>query len=354
MSGPTTVIVTAEPVTTLLAAAAIHAAAAVRAGYEEAAAITEAQAGKGAAQRAEMQAAHRAGQAAMAAEAAAAETRIGELLALANRLGAKCPAGSMPPRPDSVGLLGAWLGAAQKTIAELEDILRTEAARHRETASEAEVDFALPASASADATGALSQRWLDRIRHLGPLPEEIARLARELDGTPPGERADLLTGELRRHIQLQAEAAQQRAVQVATGVVIAQTLKDLGYQIEEIAETLFVDGGVTHFRRPGWGDHMVRLRADAQAGSINFNVVRAVDGQANERSVLDHLAEDRWCAEFPTLMQALAARGVSLAVTRRLEAGELPVQLVARDRLPRFAEEEAGAPAAQPKAREMK
>lgn len=354
MSGPTTVIVTAEPVTALLAAAAISAAAAVRAGYAEAAALAEAQAATGAAQRAALQTARATGQAALDAEATKAEGRVGELLELATRLGATLPACGMPARPKDSAALSAWLNAVQILIAELEDILRTEAARRRETVSEADLAIVVPASTAAAGKTPSSQRWLDRIAHLGPLPEEIGQIARELDGTPSGDRAELLTNELRRRIQLFAETAQQRAVQVATGIIVEQTLKDLGYQVEEISETLFVEGGVTHFRRPGWGDHMVRLRADAQAESINFNVVRAVDAATNEQSVLDHLAEDRWCAEFPALMQALEARGVKLSVKRRLAAGELPVQLVARDKLPQFVEEETVAPVVQLKARETK
>jgi hypothetical protein len=89
----------------------------------------------------------------------------------------------------------------------------------------------------------------------------------------------------------------------------------------------------------------------APSGGINFNVVRAVDADQleGEASVQDRLAEDRWCAEFPALLKALAARGVRLEVTRRLEAGELPVQRVARERLPRFAEDQASLSTAAPR-----
>jgi len=109
-----------------------------------------------------------------------------------------------------------------------------------------------------------------------------------------------------------------------------------------------------HFRRRDWGDYMVRLRVDAATGEANFNVVRAVDAGVSERSVLDHIAEDRWCAEFPALLKTLEARGVRLDVTRRLAAGELPVQLVERRKLPKFAQEESGAPIARPLGRKMK
>jgi hypothetical protein len=95
------------------------------------------------------------------------------------------------------------------------------------------------------------------------------------------------------------------------------------------------------------------LRIDAQEHTANFNVVRARGDEDNaERRRLDALAEDRWCTEFPRLMQTLAARGLSLDVTRRLGAGELPVQIVDGATLPRvYADEEASRPRASPLAR---
>jgi len=122
---------------------------------------------------------------------------------------------------------------------------------------------------------------------------------------------------------------------------------------------MFVDDGVLHFRRPGWGDYLVRMRFDARGRSLNFNVVRAVDatGDDAQASVLDHLAEDRWCAEFPALLDALRRRGVRLDVTRRLEAGEVPVQRVERDRLPeqfRSASDDDSPAKPAPQARRLK
>jgi len=82
--------------------------------------------------------------------------------------------------------------------------------------------------------------------------------------------------------------------------------------------------------------------------------VRAVDPDSIEKSVLDHVAEDRWCAEFPALLKALALRGVRLEVTRRLEAGELPVQQVEREQLPKFSDDTAAGPPAKLKARNLR
>jgi hypothetical protein len=112
-----------------------------------------------------------------------------------------------------------------------------------------------------------------------------------------------------------------------------------------------------HFRRPGWGSYLVRMRIDPLARTANFNVIRAVDAGTNEATVMDHIAEDRWCAEFPALLKALEARGVRLDVTRRLAAGELPVQQVPRGDLQwltRVADDEAPAPAAKPRTRSVR
>ncbi|MDR0674512.1 MAG: hypothetical protein LBF93_12875 [Zoogloeaceae bacterium] len=130
----------------------------------------------------------------------------------------------------------------------------------------------------------------------------------------------------------------------AAAAVLEQSLRDLGYRVEEVRDTLFAEGGMVHFQRPGWGGHYVRLRVDAKDRGLNFNVVRARSEAADPYAASgqkrqDFMAEERWCAEFPRLMATLAARGVEVNVTRRLSAGELPVQEVAADRLPDFTQE---------------
>lgn len=188
-----------------------------------------------------------------------------------------------------------------------------------------------------------SERLLARVAALGALPPAIAALAQALDAAPTDERADLLASELRLQLQRHAEQALQAQLRAAQAEVLQQSLLDLGYEVEGFDDTLFVQGGVVHFRRRGWGDYMVRLRVAESAASLNFNVVRAVDDVAGEVSIEDHLAEDRWCAEFPALQKALAARGLPIEVTRQLQAGEVPVQRVLREHLPRFADDEESA-----------
>lgn len=168
------------------------------------------------------------------------------------------------------------------------------------------------------------------------LPDELATLAAELSVTVSGERAEALASELRLRVERHNEAAAADAA----ARVLERSLQDLGYEVEGIVETLFVEGGVAHFQKSGWGDYFVRLRVDAARGSVNFNVVRA--GQPGEdRRQEDMLAEERWCAEFPRLRETLALRGIAIDVTRMLAAGEVPVQVVDAASLPAFGTEES-------------
>jgi hypothetical protein len=349
MSGPIGVVVVHEPIAVLLAEAAIEAMRTAGQAWHEEARLAQEQAGQGAARRALQDEALQQGEQARRQALLEAQARFEALAQLAGQLGLGAQVEAMRPAPPKEAASQAEHTWQLNALSDrLGVILNAEAKRRLDKVADAPADFNLPA-----ARQGVVQRQLDRIAHLGAIPENIRKLAQELEAAPPGERAELLANELRRQVQLHLEADQRAKVQKASAVVIEQTLLDLGYQVEEIPQTLFVEGGVVHFRRAGWGDYMVRMRAD-NAGSLNFNVIRAVEAGANERSSLDHIAEDRWCAEFPTLLRALQARGIGLDVKRRLAAGELPVQLVDRNKLPVFAGEEEARPRAQPKAREMK
>lgn len=350
MSGPIGVVVVHEPIAVLLAEAAIEAMRTAGQAWHEEARLAQEQAGQSAARRALQDEALRQGEEVRKQALLEAKARFDALAQLAGQLGLGAQVEAMRPAPpkDEAASQAEHTWQLNALSEKLGAILSVEAKQRRDKVAEASADFSLPA-----ARLGVVQRQFERIAHLGAIPENIQKLAQELEAAPPGERAELLANELRRQVQQHLEADQRAKVQKASAVVIEQTLLDLGYQVEEIPQTLFVEGGVVHFRRAGWGDYMVRMRADT-AGSLNFNVIRAVEAGANERSSLDHIAEDRWCAEFPTLLRALQARGIGLDVKRRLAAGELPVQLVDRNKLPVFAGEDQARPRAQPLARELK
>lgn len=344
MSGPTTALIVANPVAVVLTAAAIVAARAIAQGYREAEQLQgQHRAQQSGNEQAQLQA-QQAGQLAMAADVAAAESTCDQLIAYAEQQG--CGAqlrAARPAPPAGIDGTASYLRALNTLNDSVRSALLTEAARLMANLPDLPGAIAVPKERAT-----LAQRLLGRIAHLGELPHELAALGLELDQMLPGERQSLLATELRARVQAYAAAEQQRQVQEASAIVLEQSLLDLGYQVEPVGNTLFVDGGIIHFRRQDWGNYMVRMRVDAKASSANFNVVRAVAAGENERSVLDHLAEDRWCAEFPALLKALEARRLALQVTRRLEAGELPVQLVDHDKLPRFADHDTAAPSRKP------
>ena len=201
------------------------------------------------------------------------------------------------------------------------------------------------AAGTATARRVLVARALERLE-LDPdaaLPPALEALALQAVAAPSAGRADALVTELRlqikQHNDARAAAAEQLQRQEAAAVVLEQSLRDLGYAVEAIEETLFIEGGVAHFQKPGWGDYFVRLRVDPKRNAMNFNVVRA--GTVGEdRKGEDMLAEERWCGEFPQLFDTLEARGIPITVTRLLQAGEVPVQVVDAASLPARAQEE--------------
>jgi hypothetical protein len=402
MSGPKTATLLVDPVTVLLVAAGLRAAHALQQGYAEAAHQREQHAAQrdGIEQR-QQQADVASHQALLLAEQQAQQERA-QLLQTAERLGLAAQINAaFAPSPESTqsqGVQGAhpaqhvqYVQALQAWNEQVRALLRLESARRLDDAATLQDELTLPAGVAAAADTAVAdslaaashnglandvndvndvndaeacqttaRRLLARLTALGSdmghgvaadlahefatIPDDIRQLARTLAACVPGERATLLAMDLRLRIQRHIEAVTQKLAQQASSLVLEQTLKDLGYQVEGIAETLFVEGGVVHFRRQGWGNHMVRLRinpaAASRAANANFNVIRKVAEVNNETSVQDHSAEDRWCSEFPLLMQTLAARGIQMQVTRHLGAGELPVQQVLADKLPTFADEE--------------
>ena len=195
-----------------------------------------------------------------------------------------------------------------------------------------------------------ARQLLEELQEAAPVP-----LLRALEHVAAGvERMDAALRGAAQQTLDSAAADREQSEHEAAALVLQESLRDLGYEVEDIEATLFVDGGAAHFRRAGWENYFVRLRVNPREHTVNFNVVRARgDEETAERRRLDALAEDRWCAEFPRLLQTLAARGLDLDVTRRLEAGEVPVQVVDRAGLPAIAaDDETARPRQAPRARD--
>ncbi|MFZ6720024.1 hypothetical protein [Undibacterium sp. Ji49W] len=351
MSGPTTVLTTADVLRVLLSAAGIRAAMAVAQARQDAKLLRGQQDQRQFELQQRLREASEIGQLALQEQLQTLEQDYILLQSLAEKIGcSEQVSASRPVLPAGATeeQIIEYLQNLQALVHELRPVLLQEATSRSEAMFD-QTDFDLQAASSASLPQDRLARLLKRLTHLTELPQHIAQLAKELEKSLPGERADLLAAELRLQIQALLAAEKKRQVEEAQALILEQTLQDLGYQVEEVTHTLFVDGGVVHFRRAGWDKYMVRMRMDARTGQANFNVVRAVKEGENERSVLDHLAEDRWCSEFPALLAAMEARGIHMQVTRRLEAGELPVQLVLEDKLPQFSEEEQTQEHSQPR-----
>ena len=342
MSGPKTVVLSGDPLLILLSAAAIRAAMAVADAHQHAAVVQAQQAQQKTGLQQNLELAAIQGKQAFQEQWQKTQQELADLLVLAEKIGcaeqvrAKLP---IAPAADEAAAQSDYLRDVQVLLYELRTVLLQESNR-RAHDLHGEEDADLQAASAAALPQDRLARLLKRLDHLAEIPAHIQALAKELEISLPGARADLLANELRLQIQVLLAAEKKRQVDEAQALILEQTLHDLGYQVEEISHTLFVDGGIVHFRRSSWDNYLVRMRIDAKSGKANFNVIRAVKEGENERSVLDHLAEDRWCTEFPALMAALQARGIHMQVTRQLQAGELPVQLVLEHKLPQFAEEE--------------
>jgi hypothetical protein len=374
MSGPIAATFGLDAGIAIAAAEVIRAALVIAEGYGDEQARQAALAGERAAEADARRLASRAGRQALAEAVAREESRLARLGAsrelLGARLNAALPAAApLPPRPadaDHPALAGYLEILRRRTEALTREV--QELARHSADLPAADLSVLiaaapnladqlaafeirqrlaaqLPAAVLAERR-ALVARVLERalLAEGVPLPEDLASLADELMATASAERAEALASELR----LRVARHNETTTAAAAALVLEQSLRDLGYEVDGIGETLFVEGGVAHFQQAGWGDYQVRLRVDAQRASLNFNVVRA--GSAGEdRRHEDMMAEERWCAEFPKLQATLAARGFRIAVTRMLGAGEVPVQVVPATSLPRLAGDDERPRAATPR-----
>lgn len=200
--------------------------------------------------------------------------------------------------------------------------------------------MARPAANKAMDRQATAERILGRLSALGEaeIPPELDALMRKLVEAESDERAEMLAMELRAQVQQtnEARAREQAATEEnrkreIAGVLVAEVLSDLGYEVEPIAETLFVSGGVAHFQRAEWGDYYVRMRVDPATSNINFNMVRtaeSVDPPDAAQRKCDEEMEATWCAGIPKLLAELAARGIDTRTLRELDAGAVPVQVV--------------------------
>lgn len=129
------------------------------------------------------------------------------------------------------------------------------------------------------------------------------------------------------------EREAQRTQDTLAAKILESTLKDLGYEVESISQTLFAEGGTVLFQGQGWNDYYMRMRVSPDRGSMHFNMVRAADAPASADQDLN--MERQWCGGYPELLSTLAARGIDATPLRSLAAGSFAVESVAPEALPK-------------------
>ncbi|MFH1842026.1 MAG: hypothetical protein ABIF77_02380 [bacterium] len=153
---------------------------------------------------------------------------------------------------------------------------------------------------------------------------EVDRARRSLQDVEAGRRP--LTDQHRDAVERAIKVGESRYADL----VLREALDELGYQVEDSFDTLFLDGGTLHFTRPGWKEYSVRLRVSPTDASLNYNVVRmdqAGTETSHEQALRDKEMEETWCSEAPALQKTLEWSGLKCWTMRRVEPGELRMQL---------------------------
>lgn len=135
---------------------------------------------------------------------------------------------------------------------------------------------------------------------------------------------------VRSFVETAETAEHERAAQAYVATSISQILEGLGYEVMSGFDTAVAEHGVL-VRRPGWRQHGLRVAVDGE--EIGFDVVR-VEGEADSARAQsrDTEVETQWCADLPAILTAAEGRGIRPGGIRRIDAGVVPVRLIAADR----------------------
>ena len=209
-----------------------------------------------------------------------------------------------------------------------------------------------PSPAQAQTAELRLRHRLDRMTHEAErqkaMSDEAARLQKELEAAAPRQAPDLLaqlarveagkggmTNDLRRRVREAIADGRARADHEYAAQVIPEALSELGYEVEEGFETLFLEDGIAHFQRPEWGNYAIRLRVEPQADRMAFNMIRFGEEAttASKQDIRDVEVEAAWCAEFPTLTEAFAQEGIELNIHHQAEAGDRSLDVASPDEL---------------------
>ncbi|MGE3550586.1 MAG: hypothetical protein AB7I29_11900 [Geobacter sp.] len=149
-----------------------------------------------------------------------------------------------------------------------------------------------------------------------------------LNGVAAG--TEMYDKELRKMAQ---KVVQERQTEIA-GEMTATALEEMGYEVTGEFSTLFVEGGMVHFQKPGWDDYYVRLRVNPEEHYLNMNVVRIGEpDSSHDRKARDKEMEEAWCTDYPELVSKLDDIGIENKHVRELPAGGIAVQAVQQEHI---------------------
>jgi hypothetical protein len=127
------------------------------------------------------------------------------------------------------------------------------------------------------------------------------------------------------HAAIDEAAAAANAAYVSQA--LAESLAEIGCEVQEGFDTLLVHGGIAHLRPAGLGEFAVRVRTQAD-GALRFNMVTASAGE------LDEETERAWCSKLDELVPVLDALGLRVEVRERSDIGATGAQRIAPARFP--------------------
>lgn len=177
-----------------------------------------------------------------------------------------------------------------------------------------------------------------KIEENGGMSESVASLVHSLNQSfsleEIGEIALKIRSKMLREAKARKEEQKQEITQrvddVEVANILAESLKEMDYEVGTISDTLFVEGGVTHFRDATWEDnYYVEMAVEPKSKKMDFHMVYT--GNTMHTSMEDKKTEDDWCGDFIDLQHILASKGISIEVTNHLGAGEVPVHVVDKD-----------------------
>jgi hypothetical protein len=127
-----------------------------------------------------------------------------------------------------------------------------------------------------------------------------------------------------RELVTQGRKATDEARKRKAAEILQTTLAGMGYQVESIKESLFVDGGAIHFRNDAWNDgYCVNLTVKDER--IFFDMQRDIECGKSE----DEAVEQQWKSEFYKVRDALDKDGIRITDLKvHAEPGKFAVPLV--------------------------